>query len=87
INKGFLPDNVERYEVPAFKLKENNKLKFAVGDSSGEVDDDFHLRSVVGVSLFWDTPLGPLRFDFTEALQAESYDDEQSFDFSISASF
>ncbi|MBE3637077.1 outer membrane protein assembly factor BamA [Mangrovicoccus algicola] len=55
--------------------------------TGGEVDDDFHLRAVLGASLFWSTPLGPLRFDFTRAVQKESYDDEQTFDFSISTAF
>ncbi|WP_240722255.1 outer membrane protein assembly factor BamA [Poseidonocella sp. HB161398] len=55
--------------------------------TSGEVDDSFHLRAVLGASLFWTTPLGPLRFDFTRALLKEDYDEEQTFDFSISTTF
>lgn len=55
--------------------------------TSGEVDDDFHLRSVIGASLFWTTPIGPLRFDFSRALQKEDYDEEQTFDFSVSTRF
>ncbi|MGV8987436.1 MAG: outer membrane protein assembly factor BamA [Cypionkella sp.] len=45
------------------------------------------LRSVIGVSLFWTTPVGPLRFDFSHALKKESYDKEQTFNFTISAKF
>lgn len=55
--------------------------------TSGEVDDSFHLRSVIGVSLFWTTPIGPLRFDFTRALEKESYDDLQNFNFTVSTRF
>ncbi|WP_254684756.1 outer membrane protein assembly factor BamA [Sulfitobacter sp. JL08] len=44
-------------------------------------------RHVVGVSLFWETPLGPLRFNFSNALVKESFDDEQQFDLTISARF
>ena len=55
--------------------------------TSGEVDDDFHLRAVLGASLFWTTPLGPLRFDFSRAVLSEDYDEEQNFDFSISTRF
>jgi len=51
------------------------------------VGEDFSLRSAVGVSLFWDTPIGPLRFNFSRALQKESYDKEQSFDLTISTQF
>lgn len=49
--------------------------------------EDFSARHVVGVSLFWDTPIGPLRFNFTEALQKEKYDEEQNFDLTISTQF
>lgn len=46
-----------------------------------------HLRSVAGLTLFWKTPIGPLRFDFTKAIKKESYDKEQTFNFSISTKF
>ena len=42
---------------------------------------------VVGVSLFWDTPIGPLRFNFSEALSKEQFDEEQTFDLTISTQF
>ncbi|TNE66224.1 outer membrane protein assembly factor BamA [Celeribacter ethanolicus] len=49
--------------------------------------DDLNWRSVVGASIFWTTPMGPLRFNFTKALDKEDYDKEQSFDLTISSSF
>jgi outer membrane protein insertion porin family len=49
--------------------------------------DDFTARHVVGVSLFWDTPIGPLRFNFSEALSKEQFDEEQTFDLTISTQF
>ncbi|WP_353340741.1 outer membrane protein assembly factor BamA [Pelagimonas sp. KU-00592-HH] len=49
--------------------------------------DDFTLRHVIGFSLLWDTQIGPLRFDFTKALQKEAFDQDQSFNFSINAQF
>jgi len=51
------------------------------------VGEDFALRSTVGVSLFWTTPIGPLRFNFSKALQKEDYDEEQTFDLTISTQF
>jgi outer membrane protein insertion porin family len=54
---------------------------------SGIVDDSFHLRSAIGVSIFWDTPLGPLRFNFSRALQKEPYDQVQNFDFTVATEF
>lgn len=56
-------------------------------DSTGAVDDAMKLRSAVGVSLFWKTPIGPLRFNFSEAVQKEAYDKEQKFDLTISTKF
>ena len=49
--------------------------------------DDFTARHVVGVSLFWTTPLGPLRFNFSEALSKEKFDEDQAFDLTISTQF
>lgn len=49
--------------------------------------DEFTPRAVVGASVFWDTPLGPLRFNFTEALEAEEFDETRGFDLTISSRF
>lgn len=44
-------------------------------------------RHVIGFSLFWDSAIGPLRFNFTNALSKETFDKEQTFDFTISTKF
>jgi outer membrane protein insertion porin family len=49
--------------------------------------NDFTPRAVVGLSLFWDTPVGPLRFNFTEPLLAEERDRTQNFDVTVSTRF
>jgi outer membrane protein insertion porin family len=51
------------------------------------VDDSMKLRASVGVSLFWTTPIGPLRFNFSKALKKETYDKTRSFDLTISSEF
>ncbi len=51
------------------------------------VDDKAHLRSAIGVSFFWDTALGPLRFNFSKALKKEDYDKTRAFDLTISTKF
>ena len=58
-----------------------------IGRGPGNVDDSLHLRSAVGFSVFWDTPLGPLRFNFSKALIKQDYDKEQNFDLTISTKF
>ncbi len=56
-------------------------------DNGGLVDDSMRLRSSAGFSVFWDTPVGPLRFNFSRVLQSESYDSPQNFDLTISTQF
>lgn len=55
--------------------------------TGGTVDDSMHIRSAIGLSVFWDTPIGPLRFNFSKALAKEDYDREQTFDLTISTQF
>jgi len=45
------------------------------------------LSEVAGIALFWNTPVGPLRFNFTEALSAEDRDETRAFDVTISTQF
>lgn len=51
------------------------------------VDDGFSLRSSIGFSVFWTTPIGPLRLNFAKPLVKESYDLEQTFDLTVSTRF
>jgi len=51
------------------------------------VGADGSFRQVIGVSLLWTTAIGPLRFNFSKAIKKESFDNEQSFDLTIQASF
>ena len=44
-------------------------------------------RHVIGVSIFWDTPVGPLQFNFSEALRKESFDKEQKFELTLRTTF
>ncbi len=56
-------------------------------DLAGTIDDSFDLRATIGFSVFWDTPLGPLRFNFSQPLQESLNDDTRSFDLTISTQF
>ncbi|MDG2186695.1 MAG: outer membrane protein assembly factor BamA [Hyphomicrobiales bacterium] len=51
------------------------------------VNDSSMLRSSAGASIFWDSPIGLLRFDFTEALTKESFDETEFFHFSGGTNF
>ncbi|MCG6110966.1 MAG: outer membrane protein assembly factor BamA [Paracoccus sp.] len=62
-------------------------LDQTVGTGSVAVDDDMYVRAAVGASIFWTTPIGPLRFNFSQALRKEDYDREQNFDLTIQTNF
>jgi len=49
--------------------------------------DSSAIRASAGVSLIWNSPLGPLRLDVAKALKKENYDDEQLIRFGASTRF
>jgi outer membrane protein insertion porin family len=53
----------------------------------GLIDDSFYLRSVVGASLFWESPVGPLRFNYSIPVVSQGYDRESRFEVTIQSSF
>jgi outer membrane protein insertion porin family len=51
------------------------------------VRDDWGLRASAGVTVFWESPFGPVRFDFSRVLKKQDYDRTESFRFSQSTRF
>jgi outer membrane protein insertion porin family len=51
------------------------------------LQDSSAIRSSVGASLMWASPVGPIRMDFAKTLTKESYDDEQFFRFGAATKF
>lgn len=45
------------------------------------VDDSLSYRASAGISFFWDSPFGPVQFDFAEVLNREEYDQPLFFNF------
>ena len=52
-----------------------------------QVRDSADIRSSVGASILWASPLGPIRFDYAYALTKDRYDVTQAFRFSGGTSF
>ncbi|MAP95791.1 MAG: outer membrane protein assembly factor BamA [Ponticaulis sp.] len=52
-----------------------------------QTEDEASLRAAAGVSIFWDSPFGPIRFDFSQILAKEEYDRTETFRFSTSTQF
>ena len=55
--------------------------------NAGAIDDSAKMRAAAGVSIFWTTPLGPLRFNFSTPLVKEDFDQTQNFDLTVSTRF
>jgi outer membrane protein insertion porin family len=51
------------------------------------VKDDLALRMSAGISVFWKSPLGPIRIDLAAPILKQSYDKTQVFNFSTSTRF
>lgn len=49
--------------------------------------DSGSIRSAYGFSIAWQSPMGPLSFDFSKVLKKEYYDESQNFTFSFGSSF
>lgn len=51
------------------------------------VQDDLSLRISAGVSVSWDSPFGPVRFDVSKVFRKEDYDRTEGFRFSAGTTF
>jgi outer membrane protein insertion porin family len=57
------------------------------GIFDANIKDDLSLRATAGLSVFWKSPMGPIRFDFSQILAKETYDKTETFRFSTSTRF
>ncbi|WP_333586558.1 outer membrane protein assembly factor BamA [Phenylobacterium sp.] len=67
-------------------LDDADKLTTA-GVVDPNIVDDLSLRASAGLSIFWRSPMGPIRFDFSQVLAKEDYDKTETFRFSTSTRF
>jgi outer membrane protein insertion porin family len=58
-----------------------------LGQKDPSIHDDMALRASAGLSVFWKSPMGPIRFDFSQILAKEAYDKTETFRFSTSTKF
>ena len=68
---------------------DRRKQVFTSGTSTitSYVDDSLSLRASAGVSIFWDSPFGPVQFDFAQPFAREEYDNTETFRFSTRTRF
>lgn len=55
--------------------------------ASRSIRDALGLRASAGLSVGWDSPFGPIQFDFSQILRKEEYDRTETFRFSTSTRF
>jgi outer membrane protein insertion porin family len=55
--------------------------------ASRSIKDALGLRASAGLSVGWDSPFGPIQFDFSQILRKEEYDRTETFRFSTSTRF
>jgi len=63
------------------------KLDKSIKANNPNVRDNLGLRASAGVSVFWTSPMGPLRLDFSKILSKEPYDRTETFRFSTQTAF
>ena len=72
-------------------LDKDDKRTVVVNDGTqivtSIIKDDASLRAAAGLSIFWDSPFGPVQFDFSQPLAKEDYDKSKSFRFSTRTRF
>jgi len=51
------------------------------------IADDLALRASAGLSVYWNSPFGPVRLDFSQVLNKEDYDQTEAFRFSAGTKF
>ncbi len=60
---------------------------FTQGNTITVGAESLYIRTAVGASLIWSSPLGPIRFDFAKALTKSPFDQTQFFRFTGGTSF
>ena len=87
----FVPDNLGMQGavfIDAGSLWEASGLALAAVDDEGSfINDTADVRMSSGVSIIWQSPLGPLRADLAQALLKASYDRTELFRFGASTAF
>jgi len=79
----FLPDELG---VMASVFVDAGKLE-DVDDTGANIRDTGSLRVSTGVGLGWRSPFGPIRIDYSKAVQKEDYDELESLQFNFGTQF
>ena len=67
----------------------DDEFQFDVTDGNirTQTIDELSVRAMIGASVYWESPFGPIRFDFTQPLRKFPYDERKSFQFTTRTRF
>ena len=68
-------------------LDDRFKFENVEGNIRTETIDELSIRAMLGASVYWESPFGPIRFDFTKPLKQYDYDERTSFQFTTRTRF
>lgn len=74
-------------DVGTLGLLDDEEMLLSDGTRDPAIKDDLSLRAAAGLSIHWRSPMGPIRFDFSQVLAKEDYDKTETFRFSTSTRF
>jgi len=74
-------------DVGTLGLLDDADRQSSLGVIDPDIRDEMALRASAGLSVFWRSPMGPIRFDFSQVLAKEDYDKTETFRFSTSTRF
>ena len=77
---------LESFESTSFNIFLDMANVWGV-DYSSEIDESNKLRSAVGISLDWYTPVGPLNFSLAQPIMKKNTDKTETFRFNLGTTF
>ena len=77
----------EEYGIYGGVFLETGSLWGLDNTDSGRIDDSSEIRSALGFSIFWESAIGPLRFNWSSPIKKETNDVTENFRFTIDTRF
>ena len=68
-------------------LDSKAKVDPSTGLADPNIRDELALRATAGVTVYWKSPMGPLRFDLSQIIKKTTYDRTETFQFRTSTRF
>jgi outer membrane protein insertion porin family len=68
-------------------LDNRDKVDPLTGLTDPSIRDDLAIRASAGITVYWKSPMGPLRFDLSQVIKRQPYDRTETFQFSTTTRF